>query len=395
MRVLHVTPYFAPAFAYGGPPRSIFELCRALRHAGVDVRVVTTTANGATMLPASGAAADVYDGVPVRYCRLARPAWYFNAAVGGALDEDLRWCDVCHVHGVWNVPEWRATSRAARTGVPYVLSPRGMLEPRAVARGRWRKAMAYALVERRALRDAALLHATSAGEADTLRELAPAAGIVTLPNGVDLEAASRGPSGVFRRTARIAAGEPLIVFLGRLHPIKRLDLLAAAFGRVRAALPPARLVLAGRDEGGFRRTIEPLFAPFGAAVFWAGELAPADKWALLRDATVLVLCSDSESFGLSVAEALAAGVPAVVTRTCPWPDLDAWGCGSWVEQTPVAIGDALTRILRDPGAAAAMGERGRTVARARFDWTAIAAAMASHYGEVAGRRAERRSRLAS
>ncbi|HVB36966.1 MAG TPA: glycosyltransferase [Vicinamibacterales bacterium] len=385
MRVLHVTPYFAPAFAYGGPPRSVLGLCHGLRHAGVDVRVVTTTAAGGSRLPASGPGFMPYEGIPVHYAPLARPSWYFNAAIASALDEGLAWCDVCHVHGLWNVPEWIAVRHAARARVPYVISPRGMLEPEAMVRGRLRKRVAWHLIERRGLQRAALLHATSERESATLRALDLGVEVAVVPNGVDADSAALAVPGTFRRYAGLSGQDPLIVFLGRLHPIKRLDLLADAFLRLRASRPDARLIIAGRDEGGYRRTIEPRLAAAGAAVRWMGEVDTAGKWDLLADAAVLVCCSDSESFGMSVAEAMAAGVPVVVTDTCPWPQVETWGCGRWVAQTPAALAGAVLDVLAHPDAAREMGARGQALARRCFAWDAVAVELAARYAGVAAR----------
>jgi hypothetical protein len=101
VRVVHVTPYFAPAFRYGGPPRTVLGLCRALRTSGVDVEVITTAANGDTPLPASAASGDVYEGVPVHYAPLAFPRRFFGAAIDTPLRSALRRADICHIHGLW------------------------------------------------------------------------------------------------------------------------------------------------------------------------------------------------------------------------------------------------------------------------------------------------------
>src|SRR3954471_14449390 len=103
MRVLHVSPYFPPARIYGGPPASVLGLCRGLQHAGVEVEVVTTTANGSDSLPPSGPAGEEDRGVPVRSAARSFPQRFFGARVRGPLTDALAHVDVCHVHGVWNV----------------------------------------------------------------------------------------------------------------------------------------------------------------------------------------------------------------------------------------------------------------------------------------------------
>ncbi len=384
MRVLHVSAYFAPAFSYGGPPRSLLGLCRGLRGAGVEVEVFTTTANGATDLPASPPEGDRFEGVPVRYFPLSVPRRLFRArGLPAALESSVDRYDLVHSHGLWNLPAWTAARCARRRRVPYVLSPHGMLDTGSMAHRAYRKRLAYSLLDAKNVAGAALLHATSRAEAQSLARRAPAVPIVVLPNGVDARPVEAPARGAFRRSLGLPETAPLIVFLGRVHPIKRLDLLAAAFDRIRVVHPGAHLVIAGPDEGGHRRRVEPRFAQAGASVHWTGELSEPAKWTLLADAGVLVMCSQSESFGRSVAEALAAGVPVVVTRTCPWDEVETAGCGFWVPQSSEAIARAVLDLLADPTRARIMGDRGRALARAKYSWDSIARDMARRYEAVA------------
>ena len=179
--------YFAPAFVYGGPPRSIFGLCRAQRDAGVDVRVITTTANGDSELSDAVVARGEYEGIPVRYCARAWPRSIFHApSLGAAVAAALRDADVLHIHGLWNAAVWSAAAAARQERKPYVLSPRGMLAPAALAHDKWRKKLVYPLADRRVIRDAARLHATSRGEFEALDHLPEAGRAVYVPNGVEL-----------------------------------------------------------------------------------------------------------------------------------------------------------------------------------------------------------------
>jgi phosphatidylinositol alpha-1,6-mannosyltransferase len=95
------------------------------------------------------------------------------------------------------------------------------------------------------------------------------------------------------------------------------------------------------------------------------------------------MCSNSESFGMSAAEAMAAGTPVVVTRTCPWPDIDTHTTGYWVEQTAGAIADGVNAILDDPAAATEMGRRGRELIAAHYSWSHAAAALIREYERIA------------
>lgn len=381
MRVVHVSAYFPPAFRYGGPPASVLGLCKGLQRAGVDVEVVTTTANGDAPLPPSPPEGAEYDGVAVTYAPAAFPRRFFGARVREPLAEALKRADICHIHGIWNVPEWWASHLARARHVPYVLSPRGMLQPAAIRRGEWRKAVAWRLIEQRNLRGASVLHATSSREADAIRDLRLDVPVAMVPNGVDVASADAAMPGYGARLG-IPPDAFIVLFLGRMHRIKRLDVLADAFAIARTTHRSLHLVLAGPDEDLLLPEIRARLAGQASHLHTPGTVSGADKWSLLKDAHVTVLCSDSESFGVSIVESLAAGVPAIATRTCPWQELDAHDCGRWVEQTPAAIADAIRDLADDPAMRRAMGERAAAFARGRYSWDAVARTMTGIYAGV-------------
>jgi glycosyltransferase involved in cell wall biosynthesis len=383
LRVVHVCAYFAPAFVYGGPPRSILGLCRAQHDAGIDVRVVTTTANGDSELDDAVVARGEYEGIAVRYCARAWPRSIFHApSLGAVVASELRDADVLHIHGLWNATVWSAAAAAREQRKPYVLSPRGMLAAAALAHDKWRKKLVYPLADRRVIRDAARLHATSRDEFEALNHLGEPGRAVYVPNGVELPRSDRDSRSA-RDRFHLPPTSPLILFLGRIHPIKRLDLIADAFERVRGQHRDAHLVIAGPDEEGHRATVAPLFTRFGASVTWTGRVDETAKAQLLDAAATVVVSSNSESFGLSVAEAMAAGKPVVVTRTCPWPEIASHEAGFWVDQTPDAIAEGLNAVLSNPVAALAMGGRGRALIASQYSWPTAAAAIIKTYEDIA------------
>jgi glycosyltransferase involved in cell wall biosynthesis len=166
-------------------------------------------------------------------------------------------------------------------GVPFVISPRGMLHPAAFRRRAWKKKIAFEILEHRHLTDAAAIHATVEEEAAVVREFLPSARIVTIPNAVDVGPVERRPSGLRQRLG-IAANAPVVAFLGRLHPIKRIDLLVEAFAAVRERHPSAVLLLAGPDEGGLQ-LIARAREQLGASIKLAGAVDDEEKWGLLGE----------------------------------------------------------------------------------------------------------------
>lgn len=382
LRIVHASAYFAPAYAFGGPPRSLLALCRAQTAAGLDVEMFTTTANpGHPLAPAPGGCE--FEGVRARYFPLSAPAMLLGArTMAPALAAALERADVVHVHGLFNRTAWMAARLSRRAGVPLVVSPRGMLEPAALTHHRWRKRLAWIAADAGVMRTARVWHASSPLEAATLRARNPNAPVVEIPNCVDAVRAGAGDVEGAKRLAGVPADAPYVLFLGRIHPIKRLDLVARAFADVAGRHPRAHLVLAGPDEGGYQRVVGPFFEPLGKRIHWCGEVDARQKWGLLAGATALVACSDSESFGMSIAESLAAGVPVVATHTCPWPELEAARCGHWVPQTAEAIADGLHGLLHDPDEGRALGERGRALIASRYSPAVVGDRWRQVYREI-------------
>ena len=218
-----------PAFVYGGPPRSILGLCQVLRRNGVVAEVLTTTANGSENLPAGRRE---YHGVPVGYVPRSFPKRFFNAAeLPKRLDARLPTFDLLHIHGLWNMTVWKACAAARRHGKPYLISPRGMLDRGSMKRKATLKRIMLSAVERKNLTEAAMIHATSDEEAESIRRFELPTPIHVVPNGVDL--IKPDPEGGLALRQRLGIGEndPVAIYLGRIAPLKRLDLLAEALRR--------------------------------------------------------------------------------------------------------------------------------------------------------------------
>jgi glycosyltransferase involved in cell wall biosynthesis len=384
MKIVHATPYFAPAFVYGGPPRSVLGLCRALTRHGVDVAVVTTNANGDRDLAVPTDTVTTVDGIRVRYLARGWPRRYFgvrNAAA--ALDEMLRGVDLVHLHGCWNALTWRTAFACRRARIPYIVSPRGMLTRWSLEHSGLKKKIALQLVERRVLAAADTIHATSDDERRAIEEVGVSRPVVVVPNGIDVDSLVASPAlaGSFRTAFAPNASDVVVLYLGRVHAKKGIETLAEAMRLVRRRTPSVRLVIAGHGEARYAAQLRTRFADLigDGALMFTGLLEGDDRAAAFAAADMFALTSHSENFGLSVGEAMAAGLPVVVTRECPWPQIETWNAGRWVENAPGAVADAIDTLARDAELRQRLGANGRRGVETHLAWDAIAPQMASVY----------------
>lgn len=346
LRVLHVSPYGPEAWAYGGIPRVVGALTRGLAERGVAVTLATTDARDAVArLPAAPSrAAGVERRIfPNVSNRLAYRRQFFTPRGFSAwLNRHAADFDLGHLHGCHHLPGALAARALFRAGKPYALQPNGTA-PR-IERRRFTKALFDLTLGRGVLERAARVVAVSGAEAATLAAMGVSGDrLSTIPNPIDAGEFRTAPRrGVFRRRVGIES-EPLVVFLGRITPRKRVDLLVEAFARLDC--PGALLVVAGNDGGGLEAARR-CAARTGveSRVGFPGLLTGSDRLAALADADVVVYPSHDEVFGLVAAEAILCGTPVVVA--------DDSGCGELVR----AVGggrtarsgdlDDLVRLMR-------------------------------------------------
>lgn len=315
MRVLHVIPSLSPR--HGGPSVALPLMERALRVVGIDVTVATTDDDG------PGARLDVALGCPLAvngatryYFRKQTEFYKYSLPLARWLDSHVAGFDVVHVHALFSHASVAGARAALRHGVPYVVRPLGVLSRYGMAQRRARlKRLSYRWVEEPLLRGAALLHYTSEQERTEAEELPGISSGLVVPLGIDIDA-FQGPFDVIPFLARWpqAIDRDVVLFLSRLDPKKRLELLIESFSQVRVKCPRALLVVAGGGEPDYLADLAEIVSQRGLAshVLWTGHIGGELKRASLGVAAVFVLPSESENFGLAAVEALAAGAPVVL-----------------------------------------------------------------------------------
>lgn len=377
---------YLPAVRYGGTIVSVHGLCRALAERGHEVHVFTTSVDGDRDSDVPHETPVNRDGVNVWYFRSPRfRRLYWAPRLRRMLRHHVGEFDVVHTHAIYLWPLWTAARLAEQAGVPYVVSPRGMLEQQLVERKNalWKAAL-IGFIEKRTMEQAAAVHMTSGREAEQAAafgfRLPP---VHVIPNGVTV-APPTGPR-VSAGISDIAGGDPFVLFLGRVNWKKGLDRMIRALPHV----PDARLVIAGNDEEEYALVLDDLARQSGVGdrVIFTGPVHGKDKAALMASARLLVLPSYSENFGNVVVEAMAAGCPVVVTPEVGIAEsVRQIGAGLVVDGTPTALANAIAALMADDQRRHEMGARGRAAAAAQFSWPAVAAQMEQLYQSVAARR---------
>lgn len=379
LRVLHVISSLDPRG--GGPVAALAGLAPAQHAAGASVRVLYTWRRGedrqlAERLQSSG----TVRGIGPCTGPLAR-----HRGLSPAAREAVADADVVHIHGLWEEVQHQAATAARGARVPYIFRPCGMLDPWSLNQSRWKKRLYMALRLRRNLSHAAALHFTTAMEQAQVASLhLPPPGIVE-PNGVDLrefEGVTR--DGALRRQILGPDGRGTIIsFLGRIHPGKGVEYLIRALSR-----PPCRdihLLIIGPDSEGYRSKMESLAAQCGMAarIHFKGLLSGAEKISTLAQADLFCLPSEHENFGIAVVEALAAGLPVIISdRVGLRDDVISGGVGAVVplDEHGTALASEIERWVGDDALRAAASGRASVFARERYDWLSIAGRWNGHYG---------------
>jgi len=368
----------------GGPAVTVSRLVEALAVQGCEVSIVTLD------YPWEGPPPTVRQG---RVIAVRRGRW--TRGFGGWCPELRRRLSefaaqelhVIHNHGLWLFPNLYARQSALERMVPLVISPRGMLEDWSLRRSRAKKWLVWHLMEKRNLLSAAAFHATSAMEAESIRRVGFTQPIAVIPNGVEVPDEPVPGRELLERRFPQLCQKKWLLFMSRLHPKKGLRELASAWGQLTPHFPDWQLLIAGPDEGGFRTEVQTALAASGGhrSTVFTGGLQGEDKSAALANSALFVLPTHSENFGVVVAEALAHGCPAIVTKHAPWPELISERCGWWIDWGDDALSRALTEAMTlSESERRVMGERGRRLIAERYNWQTTAAQMHKLYLWLSG-----------
>ena len=379
MRVLHVIPEIRASA--GGVSSAVSGLAIAQQRAGMDVSVLAPYI-GEPDQPSIDSLTSA--GVRVHTCGPVTGRFGRHPNLKSVTETAVADADIVHIAALWEEVQHLAARAAKRQNIPYLISPHGMLDPWSLSLSKWVKRVVLAWRVRKNLNEAAALHFTCAVERDLVASLKLKPSSIVEPNGLDLSEFENLPSpDQFRsRYPSLANDRPIVLFLSRLHPKKGLDLLIPAFT---AGPKEAMLVIAGPDSDDYQKTVEAMIRQHNIQdrVIFTGMLKGKERVDAMAAATIFVLPSYQENFGIVVAESLAAGVPVIISdQVNIHAEITAAGVGGVVPTKVEPLARELARWLEDNNLRSQAALKCRPFAQSQYDWNKIAERWKAHYSLV-------------
>ncbi|MGG6263579.1 glycosyltransferase [Leptolyngbya sp. AN03gr2] len=395
MKILHVIPSLSPSM--GGPPQVAMNLVWALQQLGVEAEIMTTNHDGATELDVPVNQRVNYrfreDGatVPVWFMPFKRPAlkeFLFSPAATSWLWQHIPNYDVLDNHYLFCYAPTCAAAIARWYHVPYTVRTMGQLTPWALAQRRVKKQVYSALIERHNLDRAAAIHCTASSEVEDVRNFGIKSPTLTLPLGVNSMREIKDARSKLHQKYQIPQQTPIILFLSRLHPKKRPELLLRSLYSLAAQGSQFHVIFAGDGDPAYVRKLRELAESLelNDRITFAGLVLGEPKHCLLQGADLFVLPSFSENFGIAVAEAMSARLPVVVTPGIQIaPEIEAADAGLVVEGAVEPLAWAIEQLLVQPTLREKLGNNGHQLAQERYSWSAIAQQLIPAYTTIAAK----------
>jgi glycosyltransferase involved in cell wall biosynthesis len=362
MRILHVIPDLAPET--GGPVTAVLGLAEAQAGMGHEVSIASSD-YGLDTTPQ-------IDNVEFSLFSCRYDAWRWSPELGRHLERIVKGFDVVMVESLWQYPTFIAGKICRAAGMPYIISPNGMLDEWSLSQKAWKKRPYMTLIERATLLGANAIHLTSEGELSHSHLNRWRVPKIVIPLGLPKSKYADLPDeeSFIRRYPELS-GKQIVLFLGRLHYKKQLDVVIRAFHQACFDKPDAQLVLAGAGEGPYVESLHDLVKRLGIKdrVLFTGILKGDAVKEVFRAASVFVLPSWQENFGLALVEAMAAQCPVVISDHIDLaPDVAQAKAGLVVSPNTEETAEAITRLLENEEMRREMGSRGRRLVLEKFTW---------------------------
>lgn len=385
MRILHIISTLAPAS--GGPTEVLRSLATIQAESDHQVTVCTTDRGNpiSERLPVNHFQEFYSSKVSLKVFPVTYGPLLFSLELAKWLNRNIQEFQIVHVHGLYRFPCTFGAYQARKRGVPYIIRPHGALDPYLYDKSPHSvllKRIYERLFDFRNLNAAGAIHYTAEEERNRTSYLALKAPSFVAPNGLDWQRYEKlPPRGALR--ARFGIGDaPMVLFLGRLHFKKGLDILIPAFDILRRDVPDAQLLIAGPENDDYGVKVRGWVRDRGMenAVQFVGPLYGGDAVQAYVDADVFALPSYTENFGMTVAEAMACALPVVISdQVNIYAEVAEFGAGLVTRCNAEELAGALDALLRDRSRRLTMGRSGRRLVQERYTWPVIVESLTREY----------------
>lgn len=372
MKILQTIPTLLAS--WGGPSTCTCDLLEGLYNINANVDLLTTDAPNNK---------DILLGKGHPWMHAVDYDWKTPLAMSNNFRQALEKSDydLYHANTIWLYPCHSTCAVAREKGKPYIVSPHGMLYPTALKVNAWKKWPMLKLWFNKDIAKANCLHATCEQEMVYIREFGYKGPVAVIPNPVVF------PEGVELATKK-STGKKRIGFLGRLHPIKKVENLLYAISLLSKEEQGGLLLeIMGKYDDKYeaflKTEVERL--KLNECVEFIGFVSGKDKYNRLTDLWALMVPSEQENFGMIVPEALICGTPVYASLGTPWNELNEYGCGWWKDNKPETIAEIMRMIIRlDETEILTIGKRGRKLIEEKYEQHKVAQMMVDLYKWILG-----------
>jgi glycosyltransferase involved in cell wall biosynthesis len=359
LKVLHIIPSVAPR--YGGPSQAIYTTCRALQAHGIELLIATTNADGEGELPVVLGQQIVYQSVDtIFFSRQFSEALKYSGPLAQWLSRNIQDFDLVHIHAVFSHACITAARECRKHRVPYLVRPLGTLDPWSLKQKRLRKQLFWHLGVKQMLAHANAIHYTTAEERRLVETALGLSKGVVIPNAVEFNFVTLPTN----RNPPARGNAPYVLALSRIHPKKGFALLIESFATLKRqeGFGDWQLIFAGDGDEEYVNELKQLARRQGlnGDAHFIGWLSGERKAEVLRDASLLALPSSQENFGICLIEAMACGVPVLISPHVNLaPEITEAGAGWVAELNRVKLASVLAEAMGDEQERQRRGQRGR------------------------------------
>lgn len=384
MKVLQVISYFAPEF--GGSNKSVFELSKSLKKAGIDISIFTTNISKYGKLKVPPNEEVFKEGISIYYYEIGfLRKWYFSLHFLIGLIKHIDEFDVVQIHGLYTFPSFISGILCRLKNIPYIITPFGTLTQFIRNKNKIIKSIYWIIFEKSNFDHANFIHYKSAEEMkQSHKPMRIHANPIVIPNGLNLNDYLPLPrKSEFLKEFPVLRGKKIILFLNRIAFQKGLDILIPAFADVVTKRNDICLVIAGSSEDGYDKTVEQLAKTYDIEdrIIFTGNLEGKRKLGAFASADIFVLPSYMENFGTSVVEAMACHLPVIISnQVFIWKEiLDA---GIVIKCDKNELTKAIIHLIDNPNIGKKMGANGNRLVEMNYSWQRVTKQMIEVYSKI-------------